>query len=196
MRSDFLLMTTATERQKKSTMKSPHTLLSIFLMVSLSMAQAEESSTRHTEKTTANGTLVKTDSSHESAVNSDGVKKSVQDIKTVVDPVGMMNKDSVEKHIEREISPNGDYDNTDTVRHADGSLEEVKSKQITSDHWTDRGKDTITTYKRTVDPKGLGNKTSVEVVEKEDVSPGQTREEITTTKINGDTISREVKVTP
>lgn len=182
--------------KKEITMKSLTAFLSLFLIVPLSIAHAEESSTKHTEKTTADGTLVKTDTSHETAVSSDGSRNSVQDTKTVVDPKGLMNKDSVEKHSEQETSPNGDYSNSDTVRHADGSLEEVKSKQTTSNHWTDKGKDTTTTYSHTVDPKGLGNKASVEVTEKENVSPGKAGVASITTKVNGDTISREVKVTP
>jgi hypothetical protein len=171
-------------------MKSIHVLLSLSLLAPFSMASAETTAKTHTEKTETDGTKVTTEYENKTSQGIlGGSQKNTEESTVVVDPKGMMNKTTVERKTVRKVEDDGDYRNVDSKTNEAGTYEEVKSKKTTAKHWTDDGKKTTTSYKHTVDPKGLGNKQTVEVVEKNDVSPGEKTERTVTKKVNGETVS-------
>ena len=166
-------------------MKTLNLLMSIILVAPVSVAFADNNSDTHTSTTDSAGSTVTTDTSHTDSVGILGTKKSTEDVKTVVDPPGLLNKETTKKHSERQAMPSGDYVESTTINHANGTEENVKAERNTIKHWTNKGETATTTNTRTVDPKGLGNKQTLKEEEVVQTNPGHPEKRILNSKVNG-----------
>ena len=175
-------------------MKSLKVLLAIALVAPLSLALADESGKTVTKRTDDAGTTVTTSKSHEDSVGKSGIKKSTEDVSTVVDPKGPMNKESAKMHSVSQVEPNGDYSESRTDTRADGTKEKVTAEKSTAKNWTNDGETATTNYAKSVDPKGLGNKETSEVKKTVESSHGGVETTTVTKQVNGDTVSEQTSV--
>lgn len=115
-------------------------------------------SSRTAEKTTANGTALKSESNVDVDVDSKGrVDKTVK-VENSTDPKGLMNakKDKAETHIEDKAR--GGYKQTTTRKSTDNNGTDVTYKTTTDVDVDSSGNVTTTaTTEKTTDPKGLLN---------------------------------------
>jgi|GEM_PF-4751487 len=172
-------------------MRNKLLILSSMLIVPASMAFAADSGSSSNTTTDSMGTTTKTSTSHNASVGAGGAVKSTETANTVVDPKGMLNTTSVNSRSERRRNPNGDYSDSKTVNHADGSTESVAVSKNTAKHWTNDGKTTTTATTRTLDPVGLGNKQTSEVTETIERNPDGSGSRKVTTEVDGKTVSDE-----
>jgi hypothetical protein len=172
-------------------MKSLNALLFTILAIPAAIVNADDSGKTQVSTTDRNGTTVTTETSHKDSVGYKGETKQTSEARTVVDPKGMMNKELVSKTSEKVVKPNGDYSRTDTIKHADGTFEKASSEKNTNEHLLDTGKTTTRTETHTVDPKGLGNKQSMEHEEKVVTEPDGSSKKTVTQELNNRKIYEE-----
>ena len=171
------------------------TLLSL-ISVSLAQVQADSKAETYSKTTNAAGTSVSTETSHADTVAADGVRKSSDTVKTVVNPKGVLNEESVKTREDREAEPNGDFSNDRTVVHADGTVEKTTTSRHSDKHWTNKGETKTTKQTHSIDPVGLGNKSKVELKEEVESNPGTAGTKTVTKKVNGAQVSEETTVIP
>jgi hypothetical protein len=174
-------------------------LLSLALLpyAGIQGALAEDISNDHFSKKTANGVTVTQAESSDVSLSKSGEQTSNLVEKKVVDPQGLMNKTSSEKHTTLTTKPDGDFSKTETTNHLDGTEEIVTAEQKTSQNWTDKGKTTTTTTtnKKVIDPRGLGNKSSVEVTQQVETNPQGAEKTTITKRIDGAIVTEDSKTT-
>lgn len=175
-------------------MRTLSILLSILLVSPAAIAIADDDSDTHTNTTDSAGTTVTTDTSHKHSVGVREAKESTEDETTVIDPKGLMNKETTTKHFERKVKPNGDFSESTAIDHADGTKEVVKAETSTDSHWTNKGTTTTTTHSKSLDPAGLGNKKTEVVDEIVETNPGRPEKRTITKKIDGTIVSDEMTV--
>lgn len=137
------------------------------------------------------GTAVTTGTSRSDTVLGSGVRKTSEEVKTTVDPRGMMNKTTAKTQVERTVEPDGDYSESKTIKHADGTEEKISEERSTAKHLLNSGKTTTTTQTRSTDPAGLGNKVTVEVEESIERNPDGTVKKTVSKNVNGETVAEE-----
>ena len=155
---------------------------------------ADNASNSKATNTESDGTTVTREVSHTDSVGTDGVSKSSDDATTIVNPSGTMNEKSAKSHNDRTDKPNGDYAETNTIRHANGTEEKESVEKSTAKHWTDKGKTTTTTRSHSVDPKGMYNKTKSETKVQVDTDPNGSEKKTVTKTVNGETVSEDMNV--
>ncbi len=118
-------------------------------------------STSTSQKTSAEGTTSTTNSSVNVDVDSKGNVTREAKTETTTDPSGFMNKTTDNAQSEIEEKPRGGYKQTTTRSHKDADGTNIYFKTVT-DVDVDSSGNVTTTAKteKTVDPKGLFNKTS------------------------------------
>ena len=177
-------------------MKSLTLLLPLLLSTVPALSLADAGSSTKSIETDSAGTTTTTNTSNRNTDEGSGGQKIVEEETTVVDPKGMLNKTSATSHSERDSSANGDYSDTKTTKHADGTKDVNTKSRETTNHWLNKGKTTTTTVGRSVDPKGLGNKEKSEIEEKvETNSDGSEKTTVTKTE-NGERTSVTVAEKP
>ena len=162
-------------------------LLLVLALAPAGLVHAEDTHTRHVE-TDAAGTTVKTETSHDKTVGWTGTKKSTSEVETVVDPKGLGNKLVARSQVETKVKPSGDFSESKTIEHADGTKEHATTAKETSNNWLDKGKTTTTTQTHTVDPKGLGNKHEIEVTETVEFNADGTKKSTVSKTVDGDKV--------
>jgi len=180
-------------KKERVNMRNKLLILSSLLIVPASMAFAADSATTNTTDTDAMGTTTKTSTTRSTSTGASGIVNSNETESTVVDPKGMLNTTSVDSRSARMRKPDGDYSDSKTVKHADGSSESVAVSKNSAKHWTNDGKTTTTSTTRTLDPVGLGNKQTSEVTETVERNPDGSGSRKITSELNGETVSEETK---
>ena len=173
-------------------MKYIQVILLALLTSPIAIAVSEDASNSSVKSTEVNGTTITTEQAHTNSVNAKGVTKSSENTKTVVNPKGMMNEQVSETHTERRAEPNGDFSNSTTVHHANGTDEKELDSKSTAKHWTNKGKTTTTSSKHIVDPKGLGNKHDHETREVVETNPDGSEKKTNTEEIDGNVVSENM----
>ncbi len=176
-------------------MKTFNFLLALLLLSPIGNAIAEHDTKTLNHKVEADGTTVTTEKSHNESFDSDGSRSVEEKERTAVDPKGMLNKKTAETVTEREVGPNGDYTESVTTKHADGTKDKYVAERETSKHILDNGKTTTTTVSRSVDPAGLGNKSESLVKEEIVTNPDGSKKKTFTKKSDGGTVSKETEET-
>ena len=166
-------------------------ILGILLLAPIAAVSAEALNTAHTttDSKDEKGADVVTDKSTSIEAKSDGSLVHKSDQVITVDPKGLNNKETTTSSIKRVDHKNGDFEDSTTTNKADGTYEEKSVKKQTKKHWFNKGTTDTTTRATTVDPKGLGNKQSVEVTEKNVSNPDGSGSKTVTNQVNGKTVS-------
>ena len=166
-------------------MKSMQITATCLLLTIVSSAMAEDLTNSNTSNTkVTQGLEVTNEKSNSVQVEKDVSVKSETNLSTTVDPKGMSNKVTASKKRTRVDHKNGDYKDSTTVIHADGTVEKDTVERNTSKNLMDNGKTVSTSSSRVVDPKGLGNKESEEIIDKVDTNPDGTQERTVSEKSN------------
>jgi hypothetical protein len=166
------------------------------LLTPFATALAERTTSTHSSTTTtdAHGADVTTEKSRSLETTGDGTVIEDSQVKTTLDPKGLNNKLAADTTHERIDQKNGDYEDTTVTKHADGTYEQETVKKETKNHWLDKGKTSTTTHATTLDPKGLGNKTTTGETATVETNPDGSKSKTVTETLNGKTLS-EIEIT-
>ncbi len=175
-------------------MKSLSTIILGLLTLPAAIASAADSEKMTSTTTDTSGTTVVSETSYRNTVGARGEKKERSEVSTIVDPKGMMNKESVHESAEKVVEPDGDFSESETIRHADGTLEVNSLEKKTRNHITNAGKTITKTETRSLDPKGLGNKETRTLEEKEVINPDGSSVKTQTEELNGQRVSNEKRL--
>lgn len=165
-------------------------VMPVFVCLMLpAVANAQSESAIRTEVIDPAGTEIVRDSSHSEKRGLLGTKTTTSTSEITVDPKGLNNKTSRKVESETKVTKDGDVTERTT------SLDEAGTERSVSRNTeTTKADDGTVTTKRKeemeVDPKGLGNKQSVEVEETVAKSPdGKVTSRVK--KLNGETVAKE-----
>lgn len=164
-------------------------LLICAVVIPFSSAIADNKASSYSTTTDADGTRVTIEKSSSDKTGWTGTKKFETDEKTTVDPKGPSNKKVSSTHFEQTTGPRGELNEKTIRKHANGTAETTVTENKTSKHWLDNGETTTSRRAHTVDPKGLGNKQTLEIEKKTERYADGSRKERVTKTIDGDAVS-------
>jgi len=119
--------------------------------------------TLSSENKNADGTAHTAKVTEDVDINDDGTGSRTTEKVTTTDPKGLMNKSKNTAKVEVEQKDNGGYEKTATTKATDSNGTNVVNEVKTDVDVNDDGSvSSETTTKKTVDPKGLFNKTTTE----------------------------------